>query len=350
MTLLDTDDTLISQSSSNVNGPKVSVVIPMYNAAAYLQDCLDSVLAQTFRDFEVICVDDGSPDNCAEIIKACDDERVRLVQQLNRGLAGARNTGVRHSKGEYVAFLDSDDRWGPRKLERHVDHLDANPNIGVSYSASQFMNDDGEDMGIGQHPKCEGISAQDIFCRNPVGNGSAPVIRRETLNDIKFTRPESGHDDTMYFDESFRQSEDVECWLRIALSTKWKFAGLSEALTWYRVNGEGLSANWRRQLESWERSVENNRKIDPVFIAKWEGLARAYQYRYLARRAVQSRDSESANTLLGLAYKSDSRILLKEFTTTAVTTVCTILLAILPINLYDRFERKIMAIAAKRGK
>jgi glycosyltransferase involved in cell wall biosynthesis len=329
-----------------VTRPKVSVVIPMYNAAAYLQECLDSVLAQTFRDFEVICVDDGSPDNCAEIVLACNDERVILVQQQNRGLAGARNTGVCCSVGEYVAFLDSDDRWDRRKLEFHVGHLNANPEVGVSYSASQFMDDDSNDMGIGQHPKCDNVSPQDIFCRNPVGNGSAPVIRRETLNDIEFIRPEAGHYGSMYFDESFRQSEDVECWLRIALSTKWKFSGIPEALTWYRVNGEGLSANWRRQLESWERSVENNRNIAPEFIAKWEGLARAYQYRYLARRAVQSRDSESATTLLGLAYKSNSLILLKEFGKTAVTTACTLLLATLPVAQYDSLERKVMAIAA----
>ena len=346
MSFFETDYTSKKAKAAAVKGPKVSVVIPMYNAAAYLQECLDSVLAQTFRNFEVICVDDGSPDNCAEIIQACTDERVILVQQRNRGLAGARNTGVCRSSGEYIAFLDSDDRWDSRKLELHVGHLNANPEVGVSYSASQFMDDDGQDMGIGQHPKCEDISAQDIFCRNPVGNGSAPGIRRETLNDIEFIRPEMGHYGSMYFDESFRQSEDVECWLRIALSTKWKFAGLAEALTWYRVNGEGLSANWRRQLESWERSVENNRTIDPAFVAKWEGLARAYQYRYLARRAVQSRDSASANTLLALAYKSDSRILFKEFTKTAVTTACTMLLATLPTNQYDRLERKMMAIAA----
>lgn len=346
MNFFETDFLLNNRKRVANEAPTVTVVIPMYNAATYLQECLDSVLKQTFRNFEVICVDDGSPDNCAEIIQACNDDRVFLVRQYNRGLAGARNTGIRHSRGEYVAFLDSDDRWDARKLELHIAHLDGNPDVGVSYSASQFMDDDSKDMGIGQHPKCDGVNAQDIFCRNPVGNGSAPVIRRETLKEIEFIRPEVGHFDYMYFDESFRQSEDVECWLRIALSTNWKFAGLTEALTWYRVNGEGLSANWRRQLESWERSVENNRKIAPDFIAKWEGLARAYQYRYLARRAVQSRDSESATTLLGMAYKSNSLILLKEFGKTAVTTACTLLLATLPVAQYDSLERKMMAIAA----
>ncbi len=346
MTFLEENvKTTTAQSTARRGAPLVSVVIPMYNAAAYLQDCLDSVLAQTYKNFEVIAVDDGSPDNCAEIISACQDPRVKLVQQRNRGLAGARNTGICRASGDYIAFLDSDDMWRPEKLEMHVAHLRANPSVGVSYSASQFMDESGELMSIGQTPKCEAVTAADIFCRNPVGNGSAPVIRRETLKAIEFLRPEHGHYGAMYFDESFRQSEDVECWLRIALSTDWEFAGIDQALTLYRVNGEGLSANWQNQLASWERSVECNRRIDPGFIARWESLARAYQYRYLARRAVQSRDGASARKLLARAYRSDIRIAGKEFGRTALTTGCTVLLSCLPTHLYSALEQRVMAAA-----
>lgn len=326
--------------------PLVSVVIPMYNAAAYLQDCLNSVLAQTYKNFEVIAVDDGSPDNCAEIIDACEDPRVKLVRQRNRGLAGARNTGICRASGEYIAFLDSDDMWRPEKLELHVGHLRANPSVGVSYSASQFMDESGALMSVGQTPKCEGVTAADIFCRNPVGNGSAPVIRRQALKDIEFIRPEQGHYGAMFFDESFRQSEDVECWLRIALSTDWGFAGIDQALTLYRVNGEGLSANWQNQLASWERSVDCNRRIDAEFIGKWESLARAYQYRYLTRRAVQSRDGASARKLLTMAYRSNPSILLRDFGRTTVTTGCTVLLSCLPNDYYHALENRLMAAIA----
>ncbi len=326
--------------------PTVSVVIPMYNAANYLPDCLASVLAQTFTDFEIIAVDDGSPDNCAEIIHACKDVRVHLVRQSNRGLAGARNAGIAHSRGKYIAFIDADDLWHPDKLARHVGHLSANPKLGVSYSASAFINERGHQIGIGQRPKCRHITPSDIFCRNPVGNGSAPVIRRETLGDVQFFRPEHGHSDPMFFDESFRQSEDVECWLRIALSTQWKFAGLPEPLTYYRVNGEGLSANWRKQLAAWERSVECNRMIAPGFIAQTEGLARAFQYRYLARRAIQSRDAASARRLMYKSIQSNLRIISQDFMKTAVTAACTMLLTILTIDLYDSLERKVMEAAA----
>ncbi|CAA0087005.1 UDP-Glc:alpha-D-GlcNAc-diphosphoundecaprenol beta-1,3-glucosyltransferase WfgD [Zhongshania aliphaticivorans] len=328
------------------NLPLVSVVIPMYNAAKYLPACLESVLTQTYKNLEIICVDDGSPDNCADIVSSYNDERIKLVKQANRGLAGARNTGIRHANGEFVALLDADDIWFPEKIDAHISHLIANPSIGVSYSGSQFINEEGVDMGIGQYPKNDNIEADEIFCRNPVGNGSAPVLRWEVLKAIKFFRPEQGHTDAMYFDESFRQSEDVECWLRITLSTEWKFEGVNKVLTYYRVNGGGLSANWPKQLAAWERSVENNRGINPEFIAKWEALARAYQYRYLARRAIQSRDARSAKMLSALALKADSGILLRDFSRTAVTLACTLLLSILPKPQYEALERRAMAIAA----
>ncbi len=326
--------------------PTVSVVIPMYNAAKYLRECVDSVLAQTYKDFEIIAIDDGSPDNCAEIIESYDDPRLRLVRQQNRGLAGARNTGIRQSRGRYVAFLDSDDSWHPEKLERHVGHLDHNKEIGVSYSASAFMDEDSNPLGLFQTPKTRNVQAQDIFCRNPVGNGSAPVIRREVLDAIKFIRAESGHFGHQYFDETFRQSEDVECWLRIALSTDWKFAGLDAALTNYRVNGEGLSANWKNQLASWERSVSNNARINMDFVIKWENLARAYQYRYLARRAVQSRDAKAAGELIKRALKSDVSILVREFGRTGATMGCAVLLNIMRPTRYDNLERQVVNLVA----
>ncbi|MFT5888285.1 MAG: glycosyltransferase involved in cell wall biosynthesis [Zhongshania sp.] len=337
---------LKTEMTDLTRAPLVSVVIPMYNAAKYLPACLNSVLEQSYRNLEIICVDDGSPDNCAEIVNSYDDNRIVLVKQDNRGLAGARNTGISRAKGEFVALLDADDTWFPKKIEIHVSHLRANPNIGISYSGSQFIDEAGTDMKIGQYPKHKNISADDIFCRNPVGNGSAPVLRKAVCSDIAFFRPEHGHADAMYFDESFRQSEDVECWLRIALSTKWKFEGVNEVLTYYRVNGGGLSANWQNQLAAWEGSVEKNRQIDPDFVAKWESLARAYQYRYLARRAIQSRDASSARMLTLLAFRSNSSIIIKDFSRSAITATCAILLSILSTPQYEALERQAMGITA----
>ncbi|MDX2098790.1 MAG: glycosyltransferase family 2 protein, partial [Leptolyngbyaceae cyanobacterium bins.59] len=114
--------------------PKVSVVLPVYNVQSYIQQTVTSVLNQTYSDFELLIVDDGSTDRSIEFCRQCTDPRLRILSQQNRGLAGARNTGIRHATGEYIALLDGDDLWHPEKLERHVQHLDRTPRVGISFS------------------------------------------------------------------------------------------------------------------------------------------------------------------------------------------------------------------------
>ncbi|MEO0591507.1 MAG: glycosyltransferase family A protein, partial [Pseudomonadota bacterium] len=114
--------------------PMISVVMPIYNVEAFVGEAVQSVLNQTFEDFELICVDDGGSDRSIDVVREFNDPRIRLVHQVNRGLAGARNSGIAHALGEFVALLDSDDIWHRDKLMLHFIHLRANPHIGVSYA------------------------------------------------------------------------------------------------------------------------------------------------------------------------------------------------------------------------
>jgi glycosyltransferase involved in cell wall biosynthesis len=129
----------------DMKSPLISVIVPAYNTSRTIAETLDSVLAQTFEDYEVVVVDDGSPDDVAELV-ARSYPQVRLVRQENRGLAGARNTGIKEAKGEYVAFLDSDDVWLPRKLELQVEQIKTHPEADVFYADCYFWKD-GERMG-----------------------------------------------------------------------------------------------------------------------------------------------------------------------------------------------------------
>src|SRR5262245_16845767 len=106
--------------------PEVSVIIPSYNSARYLTDAVSSVLGQTFLDFEVLIIDDGSTDDTAAVISRY-GERVGYIRQLNAGVAAARNRGIKESRGRYVAFLDADDTWHQDKLETQVRALRENP-------------------------------------------------------------------------------------------------------------------------------------------------------------------------------------------------------------------------------
>lgn len=323
----------------------VSVIIPMYNVEAYIAAAIDCVLAQTFRDFELLIVNDGSSDSSALICRSYNDPRIREIRQANRGLAGARNTGIRQARGRYLAFLDADDLWEPDKLEEHVAHLEQNPEVGVSYCQSRFMDDAGQPMGLMQSPKLSDVNAVDVLCRNPVGNGSAAVIRREVFAAIGFRARLHGEEEVFYFDESFRQSEDIECWIRIAATTGWKFAGIGRPLTWYRTNAGGLSANLEAQYESWNRAIGKARRYAPDLIKGWGDSARAYQLRYLARRAVRSRNARVALNLIHRALRTDASILLSEPGRTLLTLGTAWLQYLLPGAIYRHLESLAMSVA-----
>lgn len=318
---------------------KVSVIMPVFNVEAFVAEAVRSVLDQTFTDFELIIVDDVSPDDSIAICESFNDPRVRIVRhEVNRGLAGARNTGILHARGRYLAFLDSDDFWHPEKLARHVAHLDARPEVGVSFSRSAFVDADGKPTNCYQMPKLSDISPGHYLCRNPIGNGSAPVIRREVFTELQFDADMHGRHHAPFFDETLRRSEDIECWIRIVLTTHWTIEGLPEALTYYRLNAGGLSASLLKQLESWEEVIEKTRAYAPDFVARWERPARAYQLRYLARQAIRLRDGRMATRLLHQAIRTDPSILRAETGRTLLTAIAAYLLRLTPSAFYLRCE------------
>ena len=316
----------------------VSVIVPVYNVQQYIAQTVSSVLAQTYSNFELLIIDDESPDRSVEICQQFQDSRIKIISQKNRGLAGARNTGIRHAQGDYLAFLDGDDLWLPEKLAKHVQHLESSPQVGVSFSRSQFIDSHGDSLGVYQMPKLKDITADHLLCRNPIGNGSAPVIRREVLEAIRFERNLHSTAEDCYFDENFRQSEDIECWLRIATHTSWQIEGIPEALTLYRVNAAGLSANILKQLDSWEQMITKHHVRFPELMAEWENLARAYQLRYLARRAVRLKDGDMAVSLVNQALATHWSIIFAEPSRTILTLGAAYLLKLLPLSFYDRCE------------
>lgn len=328
------------------NTPLISIVMPVYNVQDTLGLAIASVLQQSFSEYELILVDDGSTDNSSVIcqIMSLQDERVRMVRQSNKGLAAARNTGIENARGDIVAFLDSDDVWHKDKLTLHYQHLIENPNVGVSYSASQFIDACGQPIGLFQTSKIKNVTVKDILLLNPVGNGSSPVIRKATLNEIAFD-DESGA--INFFDSSLRQSEDIECWVRIAATTKWQFAGLENALTSYRVSNHGLSANTDKQLESWECAIEKMRSYAPQLIDQNEHLARANQYRYLARRAIRSQDADVGLSYICKAIIQAPSILLRQPSRSGITLLAALGLKLLPIKMYELLETSMIARLAK---
>jgi GT2 family glycosyltransferase len=184
--------------------PQVSVVIPTYNRLRMLPDAIDSVLAQTYRDFELIVVNDGSQDGTAEEIAACYGTAVRVVTQPRRGVAAARNLGVQCSRGAYLAFLDSDDLWRPRKLETQMSLMHRQTRWRICQTEEIWIRNGVRVNPKKRHRKPSGDifrASLDLCLVSP----SAALMTREL-----FER-------TGGFDESFPVCEDYDLWLRIAL-------------------------------------------------------------------------------------------------------------------------------------
>jgi glycosyltransferase involved in cell wall biosynthesis len=343
----------------SLSGPIVSVIIPLYNAEKYISETLKSVLNQTYQNFEIIVVNDGSSDRGPEICQAFaqshPDLQIRIISQANRGLPGARNTGIRSAKGEYLALLDSDDLWHPRKLESHIQHLQRSPLVGISFSYSEFIDEANHPLGLYQNTaRLTKITPEYILCRNPVGNGSTAVMRRSSMNDIRFSKDLEGQSEDYYFDEELRaksaDATDVEFWLRFCLTTNWHLEGIPEVLTYYRINSGGLSANALHQLHALDRVIEKTRTYAPKMIANCESLARAYHFRYTARRMVTMGDGNMAVEMLHQALRSNWRILLEEPNKTLVTTIAVYCIRYLPRNLYRLMEGFAMNLISKPSR
>ncbi len=301
-----------------MTNPRISVVMPIYNVEAFVGEAIQSVLDQSFKDFELICVDDGGDDTSMDIVRGFSDPRIRIVCQPNRGLAGARNTGIAHARGDFIALLDSDDIWHREKLVLHYVHLTANADIGVSYAGSRMIDRDGEVLGVAMRPRLGRVTARDIICRNPVGNGSAPVLRRSALDLAKFSHPDDAARQC-WFDEEFRQSEDIEMWIRLAVKHDVKFAGIEGLLTDYRIIPGALSANVVKQYLSWTKMLRKLQAYAPDFVAANGDSARAYQLRYLARRSVQLGNFKLARDFMQKSIGLKPRIFVEEPLKTSIT-------------------------------
>ena len=129
--------------------PTVSVIIPTYNRRTYVQEAIDSVLAQTYPDYEIIVIDDGSTDGTDQVLHARYGDRIRYVWQENQGESAARNRGIALARGEYIALLDSDDLWLPDKLAKQIPFLDSHPGAVLALPQVWQINANGERLGTG---------------------------------------------------------------------------------------------------------------------------------------------------------------------------------------------------------
>jgi glycosyltransferase involved in cell wall biosynthesis len=318
----------------------VSIIIPVYKAEKYIAATIQSVLDQTYKNFELIVVDDGTPDRSIEICQQFTDPRIKIIRQENRGVAAARNHGIRTAQGEYIAFLDADDLWAPTKIAQHVNHLEHSRSIGISYSYSTLIDAAGTPLGLYQLPQTHNITPVNFLLRDPIGSGSNLVARREVLEAIKFQVKIADVIEQCYFDEDrqLNPSEDTECWLRMSIESGLKFEGIPEVLIQYRLHSGSFSHQFEKKTASWEKLLEKARIYAPELMAQRESAARAYQFMAIARRAVNQGAGLVALKLSYRALVSYWRILLEEPLRTLLTLSAACLLTLLPQALYRQMQ------------
>ncbi|MFW6116145.1 MAG: glycosyltransferase family 2 protein [bacterium] len=217
-----------ARSISHIDTPKVSVVIPAYNHAPYVAQTISSILAQTWRDFEIIVVDDGSTDETPQIIAQFGDQ-IRYVWQANRGIAAARNTGIRQARGEFISFLDDDDLWAPDYLETVVPVLEQDPDTMAVHTGWQAIDEKGRPLS---RRSVRVVPPDQLFDALLVGGfftGACVTVRKTCLDRVG------------PLDEMLQGCDDLDLWLRI--SRVHTFKGIPEALVLYRMHGAGLSSN-----------------------------------------------------------------------------------------------------------
>lgn len=193
------------------NPPRISVVIPAYNAAGFVSSAIESAWSQTLQPHEVIVVDDGSRDDTAAVVQSRDGHRVKLISQPNGGPASARNHGIREATGDWIAFLDSDDSWKPEKLERQSAYI--SDEVGLIHC---FIDAD----SVCNHPQVT-VDFEALWQRNYVGT-STVLMRKSAWEQV------GGFDD----DRALVGAEDYNLWLKIA-GANWRIATLREGLSYY---------------------------------------------------------------------------------------------------------------------
>jgi glycosyltransferase involved in cell wall biosynthesis len=281
------------------NSPLISVIIPAYNAERFIGQTLNSVLAQTYQNLEVIVVNDGSIDHTAEIVKEFieKDSRVTLLQQPNSGVAAARNLGIRYSTGEFIAPIDSDDIWYPQNIEKQVQcMLQSGPEVGLVYSWSIDVDQHSQPTGNMRSSRIEGRVYTTLLIHDFIANASCVLIRRTCLD-------KAGGYDSSLKQRKGQGGEDWDIYLRIA--EHYKFCVVPECLVGYRKLPNSMSTDSSQMAQSRQLIWQKIRQRYPRIPHSIERLSNSSFYIHLALQNHYYANYQTAWEWILQAIKAD---------------------------------------------
>ena len=325
--------TLADYSASSIVRPKVSAIVPAYNAMRYLPETLNSILGQTFEDFEVLIVDDGSTDSIQDWLnRHVTDVRVKVIAQANQGLSAARNTGIVHAQGEYIAFLDADDLWHPLKLAKQVDYLDRHAEIGLIYNWVAVIDAAGNPTGRIMGGTIAGNVFAEILQRNIIDCPSV-LVRRQCFDRVGL------------FDRTLRAVEDWDMWIRIA--SHYAFAVTQEPLVYYRQHSHNMSKNWRLMEQAFLQAIDKSFESAPSELQYLKNHSLGYANLCVSWKALQSQDMD---TQLARKFQQQAIVYYPKLRYCANNLRLTLAIAALQLLGSDAYNKLLAVVFAMRRR
>lgn len=298
--------------------PLISVIIPAYNAEKTIKETIESVLNQTFSEFELIVINDGSEDSTLDIVSSISDTRIKVFSYSNSGPQKSRNRGIAIAIGEYLAFLDSDDLWTPDKLESQLKVLQENTEAAVAYSWSNWIDTKGKVWRRGTYMSETGNIYEKLLLIDFIGSGSNPLVRAQAIVEVG------------EFDESLVGGQDWDMWLRLA--ALYPFVVVPHPQVLYRKDphSNSWSNNVERQEIGFKRVIEKALSQAPESIQKRKKDIIGNRYKCLVVDALERPSGRSraltAARYLGIAIINDlsllrARVLLKVLLRTGILSI-----------------------------
>lgn len=274
--------------------PKVDVIIPAYNTGKYLAMAIDSVIAQTFEDWRILLVDDGSTDNTSAVVAPYIQRlgtKLTVIKQPNQGLPAARNTAIRNSSAEYLALLDADDIWLPHRLAESIKYFEGRPEIGMCYSSISLIDENGQILksfyDIQKH--AEGMIAPYIYRRDVQLPCPTITFRRSCVDEVGS------------FDETMRATEDRDLWFRIA--SKFEVGFIPQILALYRTSPTSMTTDPDRMLKAQLQFIQKHSGAPGCgMLTRRIALNRCYKQRAEAMQARGQRKLALKSSVQALIY------------------------------------------------
>jgi len=253
--------------------PQISVIIPVYNGEKTIRETIESVLNQSFTDYEVIVINDGSQDATVDVLDQISDPRLRIFSYPNAGVSASRNRGIARATGQFIAFLDADDIWKPAKLASQLNALKVTPQADVAYSWIDFIDETGQYLWPGLHITENGNVLKKLLVTNFLECGSNPLIRRQALVEV-------GN-----FDSAVDTAEDWDMWLRLAVLHH--FVAVPQPQILYRRASFTASTNISKHEKACLKVIEKIYSQLPDTFQYLRKLSLATLYEYLVAKAVE---------------------------------------------------------------